>query len=309
MRKNLSKKILLIFFTIIICNGIFSKSKSYAADMNDTKDVVYSKITDKVINKESEDYEKIMKYDAETGEITEVDTNEIKNVINSNDYNNRTKKNNSLNIKDIKFANRALEQSTSLATCKIISNEIAGTAALVGNNVALTAAHCIWNADTKKKYENLVVYPNYNNGAYNLNGTLMASGWKTAYYSNGWMNSSGSPVEYDWAILVLEKELGNTLGYFDVSTNTPSIGYSCGVYGYSMNLNNGNSLYFSSGTISLKYSKWFTYKATVYSGFSGGPIINSSGKIIGVHKGMQDNGSAVGVRITSDMQNIILGLR
>ena len=138
----------------------------------------------------------------------------------------------------------------------------------------------------------------------------MASGWSTAYYSSGWMDAEDSRVEYDWAVLVLEKNLGSTMGYLNVTTDLPAMGYACGVYGYADELNKAESLHISTGTREVGTTNWFTYNATTYGGFSGGPIINSSGNIIGVHKGIQEStGNAMGTRITPDIANLIASLR
>ncbi len=67
-----------------------------------------------------------------------------------------------------------------------------GSGALVGKNLLLTAAHCVFD-----KYNNNATYtewkalPGYNNGMLNN----LASGWATVYYSNAWL--SGHDHEYD----------------------------------------------------------------------------------------------------------------
>ncbi len=172
MKKNLLMKISFIFLFIVMLFLCFGKSNVYATSTEIIDDVKDNNtiMLDENLNAD----EKIMKYDAITGETTEVNMQEIKQLISNLDKKNLTGTANQPNVigYDAKMlqsitTTRALppiRETTNMAVCKLeISGGSYGTATLVGSNVALTAAHCVWNEHTKVKYANLVIYPNYKN--------------------------------------------------------------------------------------------------------------------------------------------------
>ncbi len=172
------------------------------------------------IDKILETEEKIMKYDARTNEITEVNMKELEQVL-------KMEKNINTQIaystmpyipNEIYSDNAKINlfstdgervNNTSIypykQTCRIeyyveqIYEAYAhrATAAIVGQKVALTAAHCVFNENKNNAvYRNWTLYPGYNDGTYY--GT--ACGWDRVYYSDNWMNNH--TPEYDWAICV-----------------------------------------------------------------------------------------------------------
>ncbi len=146
--------------------------------------------------------ERIMKYDAITGETTEVDIEELQEVVKEK-YGLKDSKEAMLNTifsnkSKIMYTPNALMSTNGpltryinttgtiqRAVCKVKSDQGNASACLVGNNVALTAAHVIWNENTKDKHTNLKFYPGYSNGSY-----TGSCGWSSVYYADNWMNST-----------------------------------------------------------------------------------------------------------------------
>ena len=154
------KLIITLLGSIAFSILIFSHNVN-AASINSTDYTL-----DEILNSE----DKIMQYDAITGETTEVDMEELKTILKSsfnvqNDINSNSYYDPYENI----FSSQLLQSRaswtryidtrdfTQRVTCKITTSTGAeGSAVLVGPNLALTAAHCIWKSDTKEKRPGLV---------------------------------------------------------------------------------------------------------------------------------------------------------
>ena len=178
--------------------------------------------------------DKIMKYDAETGETTEVNMDELTQraskfiTLNSD---------NSLSIESIEplFTNNSIYETPKYSTrsvsrtritntsvqpysavCRIFylksGQTYAGSGVLVSSDVVLTAAHCVFDEENNnEKFANWEAQPGYNGSV--LNG--LSSGWSTVYYSTAWMSTHS--YEYDWAVCVLNEDLGDNLGAFGLT--------------------------------------------------------------------------------------------
>lgn len=221
-------------------------------------------------------------------------------------------------IKPLEISKEA--RSISNAVCKVVCSGGVASASLVGNNVALTAAHCVWDAKTKEKFANWVAYPGYNYGPYKINGVEIKSGWSKAYYSDLWMKDPNGPTAYDWAILVLEQNLGNNMLYLNVEAESVDSLNNSTVYvlGYpAYGSLDGQRLYKSGGTITKVYTNNIAFSAPSGVGFSGGPVVRANGTVVGVYAGFTNNGAeytdhgegSMGVRITSSMKNRIESLK
>lgn len=124
----------------------------------------------------------------------------------------------------------------------------------------------------------------------------------------------GSNPEYDWAICVLEQNLGSSAGgYLDVSASgnlISSAGNLVTLWGYPGANYNGQYLYSYGGYIFACLSKQVSFTAPGGDGFSGGPVINSSGLVSATYSGKNGTGEyGVGCRVTSNMVSIISSLR
>ncbi len=318
MNRNLISKIfiiLLILSTSLMC---FFTSNAHA------------------VNVKQEDYqlesdEKIMEYDAITNETKEVNMEELKQLIEiQNKSTNNVTSYNSISPYN-PYSEKDLTQDTIMplyepsarritdtgsypyrTTCRVSVENSSGTtryatAAIVGPKVALTAAHCIFDATNGNAvFKNWTIYPGYNGNSYY--GT--ACGWSKVYYSSKWIETHS--YEYDWAICVLESDVGNQVGWFGVQSygsNSELNGISARVLGYPGDIDYGFTLnaiyqYETGEKITSVADRYFKYSAYTFEGFSGGPIIRSDNYIVGIHYGKTSN-IPTGVRITQEMINII----
>lgn len=280
--------------------------------------------------------EKIMKYNAKTQETTEVNIFELKKLLTLQIGTKSSLCNsippydpfeNSIKVFSADTAERVTDTYTfpNRVTCRIVaqttSNNITsntyGTCAIVGPNVGLTAAHCVFdqnNGNAIKK--NWTIYPGCNGLDENRNpiyyGT--ACGWDEVYYSSKWMETHSN--EYDWAICVLQSDVGNQLGWFGVQSygsNSELNNVNVRTYGYPGDTNYGffsdaRYQYTTGEKIMSVSDRYFKYSGWTFGGFSGGPITRiSDNYIVGVHFGLDGN-TPIGVRITQEMIDIILSL-
>lgn len=292
-------------------------------------------------NSKQEDYqlesdEKIMEYDAITNETKEVDMEELKQLIEiqNKSTNNVTSYNSTSPYNP--NSEKALTQTTIMplsvpsairitdtssfpykTTCRILAKNNAGedmhgTAAIVGPKAALTAAHCIFDEENENFiYRDWTIYPGFNYNSYY--GT--ACGWSKVYYSSKWIETHS--YEYDWAICVLESDVGNQIGWFGVQSygsNSKLNGIEIKSLGYPADIKYGyfaDAIYqYETGTkIESVWDRYFRYDGYTCGGFSGGPIIRSDNYIVGIIQGNNTvSNRANGVRITQEMINIIINI-
>lgn len=280
------------------------------------------------VNDVLETSSKIMKYDANTNETTEVNMQEIENILKiKNDktsYTTSYRPNNPiishLTTPYILNDNGSMERinDTSIypysVTCRISSNNssgilVVGTGTLVGPKILITAAHCVYDENNEKlKY--WTAYAGYNDGNY-----WGSSGYFQVYYSSDWINNRTDGE--DWAVVVLNEDLGNQIGWNGVQSygddsyllnqSVWTIGYPTDIdYGFDRK---GLYQYKTFGTIEKVYNNYFDYSGTTVYGFSGGPVMRMEDDyIVGVHYGII-KGKVSATRITTQIVNLIKTLQ
>ena len=152
---------LLISLTFLI---LIVNHKTYATTSEQS-----SPTLDEILNSE----QKIMKYDARTNETTEVNIEELRQIVAQKNNTNEDKegystssytprlKANILSSEISPLATPSANRVTNTsvfpysATCRVSFTTSAGTtkyctAAIIGPNLALTAAHCVFNGDNVK---------------------------------------------------------------------------------------------------------------------------------------------------------------
>ena len=97
---------------------------------------------------------------------------------------------------------------------------------LIGPRHVLTAGHCVYNTATNKWYSNLNFTP-AQNGATKPYGTI---GWSKAISVTGWTNSHNR--NYDYALIVLNSPIGNTVGWMGYGYNNSLPLYTVNINGY-----------------------------------------------------------------------------
>lgn len=176
--------------------------------------------------------------------------------------------------------------------CRIVItfNEISnvafqGTGFLVGPHTILTNCHVLYDCSNDHNYGwfdtisiSFGTYKNSNGEIINPYGTIT----QFTYASCGSFRDTGN-VNDDWALLDLNVNIGNELGYFGVTAESND-NDSVRVVGYSGDLD--RKMAYSNGVIFNVNTYKFDHNCDVYSGGSGSPVIkNSNNLVCGIHSG------------------------
>lgn len=168
-----------------------------------------------------------------------------------------------------------------------------GSSFLVGSNILLTAAHCVYGDKFIDEYDDGLDKSTfaasinvYFGGQYDENTTSSSEFYKS-YSWTAKVKSVHIPIEYyqnesdsyDWAIIELDTNLGDTLGYSSLLPNWYEEGYSITSYGYPGDKryasNDYTQLYKTSGKITGITDDECMYITDAYAthGQSGSPLI------------------------------------
>lgn len=144
------------------------------------------------------------------------------------------------------------------------------TASLVGPDLILTNAHCVIDKVKQKLVEgNIVFRPNFTDGA-----STYSSGITRAWWGSNTPSASGSKPG-DWAILRLEKRLGDTLGWLGTRVLPDPRIASLYAVGYSGDFDNASSASWETGcTITSGITSFglFPHNCSNSRGASGSPM-------------------------------------
>ena len=182
-----------------------------------------------------------------------------------------------------------------------------GTAFMISPNKALTAAHCVYKDGQMAK--KIQVIP-AKNGPYFWNNPYGSAYAIDAFYPTAYESDTGTGN--DWAILKLDKNIGNDCGWLDLQVGGFSFGPNGETFhasGYPVHDVKGSNYedfrtefldnhykeyqFHSSSIITDVDFKYFKHKIDILSGQSGAPIYkydeNNNIKVIGIHsRGIYD---------------------
>lgn len=153
-----------------------------------------------------------------------------------------------------------------------------GTGFMISPNTMLTAGHCLKKTSTKAK--SVTVYPGRNGTSKPITAKM------TKYYVD--TKYTGSEVEWDYGIIVLDSNVGNTTGWFGLhGTSGSSIGTTnIKVTGYPSDLA-GYYMWTCDGTVSNISTNRFKHTADTAGGESGSPTYFYNGsygnQAVGIH--------------------------
>jgi glutamyl endopeptidase len=162
---------------------------------------------------------------------------------------------------------------------------------LIQAKYLLTAGHCVHNKSYGGWYTKIEVVPG-------LNGTYKPYGSAFATYARtytGWINNQNS--NYDMALVTLDKNIGNTTGWFGYNYYSTINGVTGNIAGYPGD-KGGLNLYYHSGPISSSTSQRVSYSIDTNKGQSGSAvyrIIDGKRYVFAVHT----NGTTASVATNS----------
>lgn len=175
-----------------------------------------------------------------------------------------------------------------------------GSGAMVGRDLVLTAAHCVYDMDLGWS-KSINVKPGGVNSKFDSTNA-------TTYYASS-VYTSGGYESYDYAAIKLDStRTGQLTGYYGTrwfSLNASLAGQDMYVYGYPYDKPDG-TMWYGTGTISNVQSMMFDHNADTESNMSGGPVVLTSewDRIVGIHtRGNTTSNRAV--RMTESIFNFI----
>lgn len=335
MRKNLAQKLLIILLLIATLSFVLSSYNTSLA-VTETSDTEQFYVSDETLTEEElleeesqpKEEEKILKYNAKTGETTEIDMEEVReNIINSYSVNAKQTQTQTTPTHTTSYDPYASKVSQKLITprstytrvtaysdfpyritCRLIYDVYGATGIatgfLVGPNLLLTAAHCVMNMnDGDATFADWKAYPGYNNGS-SFGG--YSAGWSEIIYSSNWKGNHGTSD--DWCLCILEDNLGSYCGWNgcqSYGTAAEMVGIPVRTVGYAGSEGNGRYQYYSSGSITSAYSGFIYSSAMSTGGMSGGPTMRTSDNyVVAINRGHTST-SGVGVRIHQTIIDLI----
>lgn len=154
------------------------------------------------------------------------------------------------------------------------------TGALVGPNLVLTAYHCV---DHQKK----------RNGKYSNSFDVSVARYGLFFSADrskviDMVHGGESGTENDWAVLVLDKNLGSKYGFFKVQDHV-NFNYAVNLFGFSADINNHKPSFHANCQIRQINEATFYHDCDSTGGASGAPIWkkedNGEYVIVGIHIG------------------------
>ena len=149
-----------------------------------------------------------------------------------------------------------------------------GTGFMEGPDCLVTAGHCMWDK-TYGWVEEMRAYPKQNSSVYG----------NTYYYPLSWTCSSEYTsklnTDYDWCVVTMHQNLGDSLGWFGKGTGGSLINKSITVSGYPGDRRGYQ--YSAKGIIRSEDAFTCRYDADTMRGQSGSPVYSSNGIVWAIH--------------------------
>lgn len=199
------------------------------------------------------------------------------------------------------------------AICSLYSGG-RGTAFIVGDRIALTAAHCVYEEGTWSTEAYILPHASGNrSNSYIVNNGVRALKViiPTAYKTNAITGN-------DWAILILEEDVGAENGILPLDITAPTVGNQVTTIGYPREGVGGVVRYMheSPGEILMVATNYIRYNCDTYYGNSGGPVIKESVvngttryNVIAIHSRMGGNATYnLACRIDLALSSIVKAL-
>lgn len=177
------------------------------------------------------------------------------------------------------------------------------TGTIIDYDKVLTAAHCVYNPDTKQFYRNSTIYPGVNKDEFPFESADSIE----YIVPEPYIHSGNS--KFDYAIIKLDKPIGQNIEKLDIKNIKYTKGKPIKVIGYPVDKleETGTvSQYEMNGRVLSEDIFNLYYDIDTTSGQSGSPILNSKNEVIGIHIGSyRTNGLNGGIKVNKVMKNFI----
>ena len=151
---------------------------------------------------------------------------------------------------------------------------------MVAARYVLTAGHCIHNEARGGWASSVEVVPGLD-GAYRPYGSAFASYFRSV---TAWTEDQNA--EADYGLITLDRNLGNTVGWFGYGTWSNLEGLTGNLAGYPGDLGGGREMYYDADPILDTNDKRLFYQIDTFNGQSGSGvyrIISGSRYVMGIH--------------------------
>ena len=154
-----------------------------------------------------------------------------------------------------------------------------GTAFLVGPDLVLTAAHCVFNKKNNTWATNIKFYFGLNNTKY-LSTASVATNWSAIYIQQEYVNQSDFNSQYDWAIIQIDQPAGYSQGWlgFHGCSSQENYKENMAILGYpnDKDVHVSSRLEVSEGSFYKVDGNIMRYRMFIVMGMSGGPAVDSN---------------------------------
>eukprot|EP01025_Chloroclados_australasicus_P029215 TRINITY_DN2910_c0_g1_i4.p1 TRINITY_DN2910_c0_g1~~TRINITY_DN2910_c0_g1_i4.p1 ORF type:complete len:394 (-),score=34.69 TRINITY_DN2910_c0_g1_i4:3013-4074(-) len=186
------------------------------------------------------------------------------------------------------------------------------TGAMIGPRHVLTAAHCLWDIETNSWYEEFRFIP----GRVGNDMPYGVVGWANASIPVGWDNQVKTHDKYDYGVLELDEDVGQTVGWFSYGFNCSEFFYRLNIAGYPGDRREGNYMYYTycqsiylDACLSGGAADLYKHQCDTAAGMSGGPMwtLNPATQIReirGIHKGATGQ-TNLGIYISKNLYTFV----